>query len=191
MNEFRNNGCDDEVVCFNCGSSDVEKALQRQVFQYGNGDNAVELTAEVPVFTCKNCAYQFASAEADDARHEAVCRHLGVLPPREIISIREYAGLSQAQFAKCSRIGIASLKRWETGVVIQNAANDELIYLMTFPENIERLKQRNHLEPIGSSVVAQTQASQSHHRGTSRFRGRCIAPEGILLERSKQWTLIQ
>lgn len=190
MNEFRNDGCDDKVVCFDCGSSDVAKALQQQVFQYGNGEDAVELTAEMPVFTCKVCGFQFAGPEADEARHEAVCRHLRVLTPQEIVLIREHTGLSQAQFAKCTRIGIASLKRWETGVVIQNAANDELIYLMTFPENIQRLNQRSRGEPLENSVVAPSiMALQTRHRATTRFRGRCIVPEGILLERSRQWAL--
>ena len=192
MDEFRNDGCEDKVVCFDCGSSDVAKAFQRQVFQYGNGENAVELTAEMPVFTCKACGYQFAGPEADEARHEAVCRHLGLLTPQEIVSIREQAGLSQAQFAKCTRIGIASLKRWETGAVTQNAANDELIYLMTFPDNIERLEQRSRKEPLENSVVASSiPALETRHRATSRFRGRCIVPEGILLKRSHQWQLRQ
>jgi putative zinc finger/helix-turn-helix YgiT family protein len=190
MNEFRNDGCDDKVVCFDCGSSNVAKEFQRQVFQYGNGEDAVELTAEMSVFTCKACGYQFAGPEADDARHEAVCRHLGLLTPQEIVSIREQAGLSQAQFANRTRIGIASLKRWETGVVIQNAANDELIYLMTFPENIQRLNQRNRMQPLENSVTAvPTLEPQMRHRTTSRFRARCIVPEGILLECSRRWVL--
>ena len=190
MNKFRDDGCDDKVVCFDCGSSDVTKALQQQVFQYGNGEDAVELTAEMPVLTCKACGFQFAGPEADEARHEAVCRHLGVLTPQEIVLIREHAGLSQAQFAKCTRIGIASLKRWETGVVIQNAANDELIYLMTFPENIQRLNQRSRMEPVEISVVAPLiSALQPRHRATSRFKPRCIIPEGQVLECSRQWEL--
>jgi putative zinc finger/helix-turn-helix YgiT family protein len=185
MNELSNGGCGEKLVCFECGSSDVAKAFQQQVFQYGNGENAIELTAEMPVFTCKACGFQFAGPEGDDARHEAVCRHLGLLTPQEIVSIREHAGLSQAQFARRTRIGIASLKRWETGVVIQNAANDELIYLMTFPDNIQRLEERSRMEPLGNSVAA----PRTEHRGTTRFRARCLVPQGTLLERSHQWAL--
>jgi putative zinc finger/helix-turn-helix YgiT family protein len=148
MNEFRNNERDDVIVCFDCGSSDIVKEMKQQVFQYGSGESAVDLIAKMPVYTCKTCGYQFAGPEADDARHDAVCRHLGVLTPEEIASIRESTGLSRAQFAERTRIGIASLKRWETGVLIQNAANDELIYLMSFPENVERLQLRRHSEPM-------------------------------------------
>ena len=36
----------------------------------------------------------------------------------------------------------ASLARWETGALIQNGANDQLLFLLTFPENFERLRRR-------------------------------------------------
>ena len=50
--------------------------------------------------------------------------------------------MSRAVFSRLTRIGEASLGRWENGLLIQNLAYDHLLYLLTFPENLERLKFR-------------------------------------------------
>jgi DNA-binding transcriptional regulator YiaG len=103
----------------------------------------VELTASVPVRICDECGFHFTDEAADDARHEAICRHLRVMTPQEIATVRKDYGLSRPEFARLTRLGEASLARWEAGLLIQNAAYDQFLYLLTFPENIERLKQRN------------------------------------------------
>ena len=164
MNQIPNGGHGDAVLCFDCGSSDVVKTLEQQVFQYGNGESAVDLSAEMPIFTCKTCGYQFAGPEADDARHEAVCRYLGVLTPAEIVAVRESTGLSRTEFCELTRIGIASLKRWETGNLIQNAANDELLYLVAFSENAERLRGRDRHSPLRPLALSAEPAAASPHR---------------------------
>jgi putative zinc finger/helix-turn-helix YgiT family protein len=189
MSTMRNDGHDETVVCFDCGSSDVAKALQQQTFQYGNGESAVNLTAEMPVYTCKTCGYQFAGPEADDARHEAVCRYLGVLTPAEISAVRESTGLSRIQFAECTGVGIASLKRWETGILIQNAANDQLIYLMTFPDNIIRLKRRDHFALLDLSDLSSGSEIASRHVHSNHFRGKCIQPDSLQLRRAQRFVL--
>lgn len=189
MNQTPHDGYDEAVVCFDCGSSDVAKALQQQVFQYGNGESAVNLTVEVPVYTCKTCGYQFAGPEADDARHEAVCRYLGVLTPAEIISIRELTGLSRAEFCELTRIGIASLKRWETGNLIQNAANDELIFLMAFSENLKCLRDRDRHSALKLSALSTVPVEASPLGGFHRFRGRCLTPNRDTQKYSKEWPL--
>jgi putative zinc finger/helix-turn-helix YgiT family protein len=189
MNRIRNDEHDATVVCFDCGSSDVVKEVQQQEFQYGNGESAVNLTAEMPVYTCNSCGYQFAGPEADDARHEAVCRHFGVFTPAEIVAIRESAGLSRMQFAEISGIGIASLKRWETGTLIQNAANDRLIFLMTFRENVEQLRKRNHFIALDLTDVSAEAETAHRHAHAHRFRARCIQADSNLLQRAKSWSL--
>lgn len=188
MDEIRPDECDANESCFNCGSSKVERAWRRQGFQYGNGESAVELTAEVPVYKCLSCGYEFAGPEAEDARHEAVCRHLGVLTPQEILAIRDQNGLTRAQFAQCTRIGIASLKRWEAGMLVQNAANDELIYLMAFPDNVVRLQKRDHSQPINLQSLPAAPAKDPRRR-RSHFRGRCIRPNKDLVRCARNWQL--
>ena len=56
--------------------------------------------------------------------------------------VRERHALSQADFAILTKIGTASLSRWESGLVIQNQANDYFLYLLTFKDNIDRLRDR-------------------------------------------------
>jgi transcriptional regulator with XRE-family HTH domain len=83
--------------------------------------------------------------------HEAVCAHLGIMPPRAVIEVRKQFGISRQDFSEVTKIGEASLSRWERGVGVQNAALDQLLYLLTFRENYVRLKAR---EPRAEIVAA-------------------------------------
>jgi hypothetical protein len=62
------------------------------------------------------------------------------LNPKEIRTIR--GDLSQVKFAELTRLGVATIGRWERGELIQNGANDQLLFLLTFPENFKRLRHR-------------------------------------------------
>jgi DNA-binding transcriptional regulator YiaG len=128
--------------CPNCGSKNVTSRISIDRFQYGNGPDAVQLEANIPFRRCNDCAFEYTDSEAEDIRHEAVCRHLGVMVPAEVLEIRISYGLTRAEFAEATRIGEASLGRWETGQLIQNPANDNYLYLLKFRENWERLKAR-------------------------------------------------
>jgi len=136
-----------DVACPQCGQERITTRTETQRFQFGRGEDAVELFADVPVRACGNCGFEFTDGEAEDTRHEAVCRHLGVLTPREILDLRQKYGLSRAEFAGLTRFGEASLARWETGALIQNPANDQLMYLLQFDENVRRLRERRNGEP--------------------------------------------
>lgn len=132
----------ERLDCPMCGGNDVRTTTAMEKFVYGDGPEAVELTAQVPVRTCNACGFQFTDDVAEEARHEVVCRHLGVMTPKEISRIRKAYGMSRAVFARLTRIGEASLARWENGLLIQNQAYDHFLHLLTFPENLERLKSR-------------------------------------------------
>jgi DNA-binding transcriptional regulator YiaG len=128
--------------CPNCDSSDVKTTLETDRFDYGIGQDATTLEAEIPLRTCASCGFEYTDSEAEDIRHEVVCRHLGLLTPSEIEAIRNHFGPTRAEFASRSRIGEASLARWEAGQIFQNAANDNYIYLLAFMENWQRLQAR-------------------------------------------------
>ncbi|MGO9274786.1 MAG: type II TA system antitoxin MqsA family protein [Terriglobia bacterium] len=128
--------------CPNCGSTHVETRTLPDRFQYGSAPKAVELEALVPFRKCADCGFEFTDSDAEDARHEAVCRHLGVMTPSEVRALREEYGLTRAEFAERTRIGEASLARWETGLLIQNRANDNYLYLLRFSESWKRLEDR-------------------------------------------------
>jgi putative zinc finger/helix-turn-helix YgiT family protein len=136
----------DSEICPDCGHSQVTESILTQEFPYDSGNHQTLLKAEVPVFTCLNCSYQFADERAENARHEAICRHLGVLTPEEIVEVRRNLGMSRAQFADLTGIGPASLQRWETGALIQNRANDNLLFLLASARNVDLLHTRRRGE---------------------------------------------
>ena len=130
------------VQCPSCDGHQVKTTIQEQRFSYGKGDDAVELKAHVPVHHCADCDIDFTDGFAETLRHAAICAHLGIMTPDEVSAVRKAYGLSRADFAKITKIGEASLARWETGALIQNGALDQLLFLLTFPENFARLRRR-------------------------------------------------
>ena len=68
---------------------------------------------------------------------------------------REKQGMTRSQFAALTRFGDASLGRWERGALVQNGANDQLIYLLGFADNVERLRARTQGK---RAVAAETEA---------------------------------
>jgi putative zinc finger/helix-turn-helix YgiT family protein len=117
-------------TCDECEAHAVRLSFREQRFQYGDGSDAVELRARVPVWECANCGHAYTDGDAEDFRHEAVCRHLGVLSPKQIRAIRERHNMSQAEFARVTGFGLASVKRWETGALIQNLSADRMLRLI-------------------------------------------------------------
>jgi len=115
---------------------------------FGESPDAVELQAEVVVHHCDDCDLQFTDATAEVARHEAVCNHLGMLTPREITAIREHYGLGRAEFSRVTRIGEATLARWERGALIQNPAYDQYLRLIADPRVFDLLRGRSPVAPI-------------------------------------------
>jgi len=75
------------------------------------------------------------------------------MTPAEIVALRNKYRLTRAQFAEKTRIGEASLARWETGELIQNPANDGYMYLLSFPENLERLEGRYKAQHTGMGAI--------------------------------------
>lgn len=140
--------------CLACGTQDTFTTIENDTFAYGAGSDVATISVCIPVHHCRSCGLAFTGEEASELRHEAVCAHLGVMTPRQIRGIREMYGLTQLEFSQVSRIGKASLARWESGSLIQNYANDSLLYLLTFAENLGRLKTRfvKAISDVGTNV---------------------------------------
>jgi transcriptional regulator with XRE-family HTH domain len=81
-----------------------------------------------------------------------------VLTSDEIRHIREEYGFSRAEFARLTRLGEATLNRWENGILVQNLAYDRYLRLLCFPENVRRLQIKTTPESRRSagSVVSLT-----------------------------------
>lgn len=126
-----------------------------QEFTYGVDSTAIVLRAIVPVRVCGSCHLEFLDHEAEDARHDAVCAHLGVLTPSEVKSIRVRYNASRARFAEISGIGDASIARWESGSLIQGQAHDRLLRLLSTPSNyssLEQLHEQRRRQPKGQQI---------------------------------------
>jgi len=138
-------------TCPNCESPRLVTRTEREDFRYGTGAGAVQLAAEAHVHRCAACGFEFTDESSSEARHNAVCRHLGVYTPEEIRATRERYGMSQEEFAFITGLGKASLNRWENGLLIQNPANDRYLYLLSFPENLHRITNRGDSRERGQA----------------------------------------
>ena len=151
MDKVNNNlNCIPEEIhmCPECGSENVKIEIIKHHFYYGKGDDQVELSANIPLSSCEDCGFSFTDEKADELCHEAICKHLEVLTPSQIRSLRKLYDYSQVEFASISSIGEATLSRWERGVLIQNKAYDNYLYLLGFKENLTRLQHRNNIQTI-------------------------------------------
>ena len=127
-----------ERACEDCGHP-VKTTWHHHTFQYGDGESAAQLEVQLPVRRCDHCDFDYLDHEGERLKHEAVCRHLGVLTPQEVRSIRERHGMSRTAFAKLTGIGEASLGRWENGIKIQTLGNDRYLRLLALPGTIALL----------------------------------------------------
>ena len=135
-------GACDSGECAACASVNVETIFEEREISFGSGEAAVKILAVVPVRHCRDCDFRFEDFAAEDAEHDAICRHLRVLTPGQITALREMHGFSRAEFTKLTRLGEATLSRWERGAVIQNGAYDNFLFLLGFPDNLDRLRRR-------------------------------------------------
>ncbi len=142
-----------KFVCGECGSERIRTNREIYKFPYGVGADTVELSCEVPVRNCADCGFSFIDGEAEDICHKEVCKHLGVMPPSKIKALRELYELTQAQFSEITKLGEATLSRWERGVVIQNQAYDNYLYLLGFKENFQLVREHGEsTEPLEQYV---------------------------------------
>ena len=155
-------------TCPDCGGHSFSTVMHSDEFEYGSGDSPVTLHARVPVHCCGSCDFEFLGREGRLIKHEAVCRHLDLLTPTEIRSIRERHGMSRTVFAEVTGFGEATLNRWERGAVIQNRANDRYLRVVDSPEVLDRLK-RIHHGPSNAETRETVAAQRPRPDGTLKF----------------------
>lgn len=168
------------VTCGFCGGSRVNTRFENDEFLYGEGVDAVVLSATIPVHQCEACGAQFTGDAAEDIRHEAVCNHLGVLTPSEIRQLRERHHLSRGDFAKLTRIGEATIARWERGALIQNAGYDQLLRLLQLDDNIQWLQSArsssvNAVQPTQIAQFRYLTVDETRLKEQAQFKLRKIA----------------
>ncbi|SUU90710.1 putative zinc finger/helix-turn-helix YgiT family protein [Aminobacter aminovorans] len=154
--------------CEICEANAVTVRWYEEKFAYGSGDDQVLLSAVVPVYECGECGEMHTGHEAEELRHEAVCRHLGRLTPHEIKAIRESYHLTQEKFADVSGFGVASIKRWELGNQIQGESANNLLLLLRMPHNLRLVQEANKKEAFQPTF--RTKLSESTRQRSLVFK---------------------
>ena len=158
-------------LCEMCEKGSASLSYQVEHFPYGSGTERTTLAAHIPVFTCDTCGSQYAGEGAEDNRHEAVCAHLGRLAPKQIRKIRETYNLSQEAWALATGIGLASVKRWETGAKIQNESADVLMRLLQHPDVFQKLSSiKRYSETARKGPTFRTELSLQTQEEAKIFR---------------------
>jgi len=132
-----------KFVCGECGSERIRTSREIYNFPYGVGNDTVELSCEVPFRKCSDCGFSFLDHVAEDICQKAICQHLGVMTPSQVKGLRKLYNLTQSEFAEITKLGPATLSRWERGIVIQNQAYDNYLYLLGFKENLRLIQERS------------------------------------------------
>jgi putative zinc finger/helix-turn-helix YgiT family protein len=120
--------------CFECNTG----SLNVGVVTMTGVRNGEEFTVTVPGLVCDSCGYKTIDNRQSGAFTKAVSDAYktahGLLTGSELRDRRaDWLKMSQQAFADYLGVGLASIKRWESGQ-IQDRAMDELIRLKTDPE---------------------------------------------------------
>ncbi len=90
----------------------------------------VDIAIEADAYVCDVCGFEAGTVESTgNVQHafaEAYRRKAGLLTGEEIRALRKERGLTQQQLSEIMEVGIASIKRWENGLV-QSKAMDNLL----------------------------------------------------------------
>ena len=118
------------MKCFQCAKGTMHACISKV-----SGEVRGEpFTVETEAMVCDRCGFQVLTEEQSAgytaAISDAYRRKHGLLTSEELREARKQLGLSQVQFAKYLKVGVASVKRWEAGL-IQDQVLDELIRLKT------------------------------------------------------------
>lgn len=104
------------------------KPVRRKVKQEFRGET---LEVEAQALCCGNCGFEIAAPghleQLRLATLDAYRLRHGLLTSAEIVERRKAMGLSQRAFAHHVRVGVASLQRWEIGLLVQDEGSDLLL----------------------------------------------------------------
>jgi len=125
------------MKCINCGRGSlapkdaiVEGQIRGEV--YG---------VSTPALDCDKCGHSVLEGDAVQEHlrrlSDAYRSAHGLLTSQEIRNRRLALNMSQAEFARYLRVGIASIKRWELGAIQEELA-DEYLRLKTDPREAHR-----------------------------------------------------
>jgi putative zinc finger/helix-turn-helix YgiT family protein len=135
----------DAMTCFECGTGRLITAMVH-LTSTRHGES---FTVEVAGLKCDQCGFATVdseqSAEFTRLVSDAYREKHGLLASEEIRARRLQLRMTQQQFSEHLGAGVASVKRWESGQIQENAM-DQLIRLKTdlaaARENLKKLEQQ-------------------------------------------------
>lgn len=166
--------------CMECGRGRMQSKLARVSHEIRGIRFEVRDKANV----CNHCGFVTIPLDRADEHGRLVDqtyrRLAGILTAEEIRQARRRLGMSQREFADYLGVGLASVKRWELGVLPDRSSSD-LIRLKTDPEaarqNWKQLKallgrqaqpaQRKRQQPV-RQCLQQAAASAARRAGTGQ-----------------------
>lgn len=119
-------------ICEFCDAHALHASRMVVKFPHGIGEDEVLLSVVVPVWKCEACEEVYLAEGAEQRQNAAVAEYQGRMRPSEIRRLRERAGLTQVRFAEELGVGVASVKRWETGAMAPSNSLNRLL------QNFER-----------------------------------------------------
>jgi len=131
------------MICTVCGIGTTKKVEKKHQARY-NGE-PVEVSG-VEVYHCDHCGQDSLTPEQarmySRAVKNEVRKKFGLLPPEQIVAIRERAGLTQEELEELLGQGPKVVTRWESGSVIQGRSADTVLRLIERePELIKTLRE--------------------------------------------------
>jgi len=112
----------------NCPNGHGPMALKTTEKDMTFRDEKIGLQAEV--YVCEECGLEVATIEQTAAIQNRIAdayrKKKGLLTGTEIRKMRERLNLSQRELAKRAGVGIASIKRWENGIIQTKSMNSAL-----------------------------------------------------------------
>jgi putative zinc finger/helix-turn-helix YgiT family protein len=118
------------MKCFQCEKG----TMVSRMADVAGAVRGEKLVVRCEAMVCGRCGFQVLSEGQSDKYNLAITdaykRKHGLLTSQALRALRKSLGMSQGAFADFVGVGVASLKRWETGLV-QDAALDSLVRVRT------------------------------------------------------------
>ena len=127
-------------------------------------DSYVIRISDLEIPTCRKCGERVFSGKEDDRIVAALRAAAGILTPEEIQARRNQLGISQREMAGLLGVPQELFDKWETGMMIQTRAMDNLLRLYFESEESRTLLSRFRAAaaqpriglPAGSALPAET-----------------------------------
>ena len=116
--------------CFECGAKEVYPKATDYTSTRKHDERVYTIRIpDLALPTCRKCGAQLFTAGADDRIIEAMRVAADLLTPPEICKQRGRLQMTQEQLADLLGVPRDTLSRWESGVMIQSRAMDNLLRL--------------------------------------------------------------